>query len=456
MKNSFLLKNGFFLLNDGSGKLLKGSMRVEEGKISRIAKTLTAHKKEKVIDLKGKLVIPGFVQTHLHLCQTLFRNLADDLELLDWLRLRIWPMESAHTEKSLYSSARLGIAELLAGGTTTILDMGTVRHTEVIFAAAEEMGIRAFIGKCLMDREENPFYLRESFSEASKENRKLMDRWHGKENGRLRYAHAPRFLLSASEKMMREIGAISAETSTLIHTHSSENKSEIEAVRKLYGCENVEAFDRLGVADEKLVLAHCIHLSEKEEKILKKKKVKVSHCPSSNLKLASGICRVMDLRAKGISVSLGADGAACNNQLSAFQEMRLASLIQKPLKGPTALPAREAFEMATIEGARALGLGDVVGSLEVGKEADFVILSQEGAFEATEWNEKEPENAYSALVYSLGPAQVQSTWVRGLPVFHQGTFPGISATGIRQEAVAERKKLLDRARKILSSTDLRP
>jgi len=456
LKNSVLLKNGFFLLNDGSGQLLKGSLRVEEGKISRLSKSISSQKKEKVIDLKGKLVIPGFVQTHLHLCQTLFRNLADDLELLDWLRLKIWPMESAHTEESLYSSARLGIAELLAGGTTTILDMGTIRHTDAIFAAAEEMGIRAFIGKCLMDREENPFYLREKFKDASQENRKLMARWHGRDNGRLRYAHAPRFLLSASEQMMKELGEISADSGTLIHTHSSENKAEIDNVRKLYGCENVEAFDRLGVAHEKLILAHCIHLSAKEEKILQDKKVKVSHCPSSNLKLASGICRVMDLRKKGISVSLGADGAACNNQLSAFQEMRLASLLQKPLKGPTALSAREAFEMATIEGARALGLVSEIGSLEKGKKADFVVLGQDGAFEATDWTEKEPESAYSALVYSLGPAQVESTWVDGLPVFHQGSYPGISAANIKEQARKERKKLLDRARKILSSSDLRP
>ncbi|MGZ3705684.1 MAG: amidohydrolase family protein, partial [Bdellovibrionota bacterium] len=153
---SFVLDNGSFLLNDGSGRLLRGSLRVENGKIAKIARSIPKLKGEKRIDLAGQTVIPGFVQTHVHLCQTLFRNFADDLELLDWLRERIWPFEGAHNEKSLYASARLGIAELLAGGTTTILDMGTVRHTDAIFEAAKSMGIRAFIGKCLMDRDDNP------------------------------------------------------------------------------------------------------------------------------------------------------------------------------------------------------------------------------------------------------------------------------------------------------------
>jgi guanine deaminase len=439
---SFVLENGFFL--PGDGRLLKGALRVEEGRISRLSRSIPRKKGEKRVNLQGKLVIPGFVQTHIHLCQTLFRNFADELELLDWLKLRIWPMEGAHTEQSLYASARLGIAELLAGGTTTLLDMGTVRHTDAIFEAASEMGIRAFIGKCLMDSESNPKELRDSTRDALKENLRLIERWHGAENGRLRYAQAPRFLPSCTKELLAEVKEISHEKKILVHTHSSENKSEVELVRKLYGCENVEAFERLGLTGKRLVLAHCIHLSENEKDILARSGTRVSHCPSSNLKLASGLCRTPELRSRGISVSLGADGAPCNNNLNMFQEMRLASLLQKPVHGPKAMSAREVFEMATIEGARALGIEREVGSLEVGKKADMAALDLRAPSVAMEPDEKRPELAYSALVYSCGPAEVKETWVEGRSVYRGGSYRGAKAADIVGLALRERKKLLAR------------
>lgn len=441
---SYVLDNGYFVLNDGSGKVLRGSLRVENGKIARVARSISKSRGEKRVDLGGLTVIPGFVQTHVHLCQTLFRNYADDLELLDWLRLRIWPFEAAHNEKSLYASARLGISELLAGGTTTILDMGTVRHTDSVFEAAKNMGIRAFIGKCLMDREENPPGLRESTRDALHENLELLERWHGEGNDRLRYANAPRFLLSCTEDLMRELRGLSSANDVLVHTHASENRSEVEAIRKLYGCENIEAFHRLGLTGPRLVLAHCIHLSVAEKKILAETFTRVSHCPSSNLKLASGLCSVPELRRLGVSVSLGADGAPCNNNLNMFQEMRLASLLQKPGHGPTAMPARDVFEMATIEGARALGIDRDVGSLEVGKKADFVAVDLLEPSVAVEASEKEPERVYSALAYAASPQCVRQTWVDGRSVYREGSYPGVSSRDIVADAMRERKKLLGR------------
>ena len=441
---SFVLDNGFFLLNDGSGKLAKGSLRVENGKIAALRKSLPKKKGEKRIDLAGKLVIPGFVHTHVHLCQTLFRNFADDLELLDWLKERIWPFEGAHNEKSLYASARLGIAELLAGGSTTVLDMGTVRHTDAIFEAAKEMGIRAFIGKCLMDRDDNPKALREPTKQALRENLELFERWHGEAGDRLRYASAPRFLLSCTEGLMHELKLLRDANDMLVHSHASENLSEVEAVRKLYGCENIEAFHRLGLASPKLVLAHCIHLSEAERRILAETFTRVSHCPSSNLKLASGLCNVPELRKLGVSVSLGADGAPCNNNLNMFQEMRFASLLQKPHHGPTAMPAREVFEMATIEGARSLGLDRDIGSIEVGKKADLVTLDLSEPSVAIEPSEHHPEQAYSALVYSASASCVRQTWVDGRLVYDEGSLPGFSQSEIVSRAFKERKKLLAR------------
>lgn len=440
---SYVLENGFLLLNDGSGKLLRGSLRVEGNRISKVAKSIPRKKNEVRIDLNGQLLIPGFVQTHTHLCQTLFRNLADDLPLLDWLKQRIWPMEGAHTEASLYASARLGIAELLSTGTTTILDMGTVRHTDVIFEAAAEMGIRAFIGKCLMDREENPKELREPKQLALKENAALFSRWHGKENNRLQYANAPRFVLSCSEALMKELKEFSAENRSIVHTHSSENKEEIAAVRKIYGCENIEALERMGLTNERLVLAHCIWLSENEKQILARSQTRVSHCPSSNLKLASGICSVPDLQKRGISVSIGADGAPCNNNLNMFQEMRLTSLLQKPQHGAAAMKAREVFEMATIEGAKALGIDADVGSLVAGKKADFALLDMNSISNLVELEEKNPERAYSALVYS-SLHQVSQTWVDGKSVYRQGSFPKLKSQAVTDAARKEQKRLLSR------------
>jgi cytosine/adenosine deaminase-related metal-dependent hydrolase len=306
------------------------------------------------------------------------------------------------------------------------------------------MGIRAFIGKCLMDRDDNPPGLRETTKQALRENLELFERWHGEADDRLRYASAPRFLLSCSEQLLHELKGLSSANEMLVHSHSSENRAEVEAVRKLYGCENIEAFHRLGLTGPRLVLAHCIHLSEAEKRILAETFTRVSHCPSSNLKLASGLCQVPELRQLGVSVSLGADGAPCNNNLNMFQEMRLASLLQKPRQGPKAMPARDGFEMATIEGARALGLERDVGSLEVGKKADLVSLDLQEPSVSTGLSEKNPEQAYSALVYSASPACVRQTWVDGRLVYDQGSYSGASAAEIVNQALRERTKLLAR------------
>lgn len=243
---------------------------------------------------------------------------------------------------------------------------------------------------------------------------------------------------------MQSVQELSASRKGIVHTHSSENREEVEIVRKLYGCENIEAFEKLKLTGPQLVLAHCIHLNENEENILARSGTHVSHCPSSNLKLASGVARVPELKAKGVSVSLGADGAPCNNNLNMFQEMRLASLLQKPRLGPTTLKAREAFEMATIDGAHALGLRSEVGSLEIGKKADMVRVNLREPSVAVELSEKEPELAYSALVYSAGPSSVRETWVEGRSVYREGRYPGTPAASIVDEALRERKRLLAR------------
>jgi 5-methylthioadenosine/S-adenosylhomocysteine deaminase len=396
-----------------------------------------------IVDARDLVAIPGFVQTHIHLCQTLFRGLADDLELLDWLQLKIFPFEAAHNEKSMYASALLGISELVRSGTTTIMDMGTVNHEEEIVQAIDETGLRAYVGKAMMDL--NPICpkLKEPKKESVKSSLKLAEQLHNHSNGRIKYAFAPRYILSCTDELMQEAYQLTKSfDGTLFHTHASENLKELKVVRERCKMDNIEYLDRLGVLQENSCLAHCIWLNDKEIDILKNRGSKVLHCPSSNLKLGSGIANIPLYLEKGISVSLGADGAPCNNTLDMFTEMRLAALIQKPLHQPTAMPAQTVFELATIGGAAALGLQSDIGSLEAGKKADIVLLNLEKV-----WNpviQDADEQIYSTIVYSSRPENVDSVMVDGRWLMRKGELIGIDEEKIVAESAQELQNLLKR------------
>jgi cytosine/adenosine deaminase-related metal-dependent hydrolase len=396
-----------------------------------------------VIDLGPATVIPGFIQTHLHLCQTLFRGLADGLQLLDWLRLRIFPYEAAHTGASMYASARSGIAELLRSGTTTVLDMGSIHHEEEIVRAVEETGIRAFVGKALMDRNDAFPPLRESASAAMASAREQARRWHGAAGGRIRYAVAPRFILSCSDDLLREAGALAAEhPGMLFHTHAAENRHEMDAVRSRCGMDNIEYFAAIDLLHERTCLAHCIWLSDREQGLLAERRAAVLHCPSSNLMLASGIAPVPALLARGVTVSLGADGAPCNNTLDMFKEMRLAALIQKPEHGPGAMPARTVLELATLGGARALGIAGETGSLEPGKAADLAVLDLDRV-----WNNPRisgDDDIYSAVVHTGSPENVVDVMVDGVWVYRRKRHTTLDENEVAAEARSALRELLHR------------
>jgi cytosine/adenosine deaminase-related metal-dependent hydrolase len=226
----------------------------------------------------------------------------------------------------------------------------------------------------------------------------------------------------------------------LFHTHASENKSEVKAVRERCNMENIEFLHHLGVLSENACLAHCIHLNENEVGILKNTRTNVAHCPSSNLKLGSGIANVPHLQSNNINVTLGADGAPCNNNLNMFQEMRLASLLQKPIYGPTAMPAQSVFQMATLNGAKALGLGRELGSIEVGKKADIVLLDLNNV-----WNSTLPEkDIYSTIVYSATPENVDSVMIDGEWVYRKREFVKIDQEKLVVDSRSELTTLLGR------------
>ncbi len=426
---SLLIKNGTVVSMNSGREVIKADILVQEDRIIDISAGIDKPSQQ-VIDASGMLVIPGLIQAHIHLCQTLFRGCADDMELLDWLKLRIWPLEGSHDEESLYYSALLGCAECLRGGTTAIIDMGTVHHTESIFTAVQEAGIRYLGGKCMMDwGPEVPSTLLDSSSNAIDESMELYHRWNGRENGRINYALCPRFVLSCTESLLLEIKRFSEKYDIPIHTHASENLAEVKAVQQMSGMRNVTYLNKLGFCSDKLILAHCIHLDEAEMDILSASKTNIAHCPSANLKLASGIARIPALLAKGAQIALGADGPPCNNNLDMFQEMRLASLIQKPEQGPTSMPAETVFEMATLGGARAMGLDKEIGSLEVGKKADIVLVDLTG------WHTQPTSAAsvYSQLVYQARSSDVYCSIVDGKVLMLNGRLNTIDESELRKQ-----------------------
>ena len=408
LMSSLLIQNGTVVTLDNSRRVLNADVLIENDTLQKIEPRLKTSLKANVIDAKDAWVLPGFIQTHVHVCQTLFRNQAEDLELLDWLKEKIWPYEGALTAKTLALSARLGICELLKGGTTTILDMGTVHHTDQIFKACESLGIRAFCGKAMMDEGEGiPSSLKESTEASLDETQRLIETWHGKAKGRLRYALAPRFVLSCSEKLLKKSAELSQKKNILIHTHASENKTECREVQKHKGKSTIRYLHDLGLCGPKSCFAHGIWLDEEELEILAQTHTAISHCPSSNLKLGSGIANILHMIEKNIPVSLGADGAACNNTLDMFQEMKLAGLIQKPIRGVKALSAQKILELATIGGAKALGIEKETGSLEVGKKADVILVSKNNAHTLPN------ADPYTTLVYSTTASDVQTVIVDG-------------------------------------------
>ena len=438
---STLIRNATILtMNDGM-EVVSGSVSVRDGRIVAVGNEST-EPHDTTIDAAGGWLLPGFIQTHIHLCQTLFRGYADDLRLMDWLRTRIWPMEAAHTPASLRAAARLACLELLRSGTTSVLTMETVHDTEAVIEAVAETGIRATIGKCMMDAPppEAPARLREETQRSVDESLALHRRYHGSSNGRIRTAFAPRFAVSCSRELLEAVAALSAREAALVHTHASEQREEIEIVRQQTGCANVEYFADIGLASPRLNVAHCVWVDEGEQLLLAAHDVKVTHCPGSNLKLGSGVAPVPEMLAKGVCVSLGSDGAACNNHLDMFGEMRLAATLQAMRREPGILPARQALWMATRNGARALGLEAEIGSIEAGKRADLIVVDANAPHLAPS------PDPFSAIVYAARPTDVRLTMVGGEVLVRDGEAAQLDIAEIADTARGEARQLVGRAK----------
>jgi 5-methylthioadenosine/S-adenosylhomocysteine deaminase len=439
LSKPLLLRGARLVTLDASRRIVDADVLVEEGRIKRVGRSdgrTAGRAKPTTIDCSGLVVLPGLVQAHIHLCQTLFRGLADDLSLENWLAKRIWPLEAAHTEDSIYASAMLGAAELLLGGTTAILDMETVRHTGAAFEALESIGIRATAGKCLMDGSANPPSLRESTDAALSESADLSARWHGAAGGRLRYCFAPRFAPSCTGPLLRAVSDLAEQAGAVIHTHAAETLLELDIVKRETGHDEIAYLDSVGISGPRAALAHCVWVDKDGIARLARQETNVVHCPSSNLKLGSGVAPIPEMLAAGCRVGIGADGAPGNNRLDAFAEMRLAALVQKPRLGPETMPAAQVLELATLGGARALGLESEIGSIEVGKRADLIVLDLGGPH-------AQPAEAdlISRIVYSARAADVRHVIVDGRVVVRDGALKTGDVAKIREVANKEARRL---------------
>jgi len=443
--NTMLIRNAT-IITMGRDDTIKGDILIQGNRIIKVGHC-DEPDVDSVIDATDKVIIPGFVQTHVHLCQTLFRGTADDMELLDWLRERTWKLEAAHDYDTTAASAWLSCMELIRSGTTCVADMGSIKNTEADAQVMYEIGIRSKFGKAMTDFGTLPPELGElppAFQETTQESIdcsiQLINDWHGKDDGRLQYLFAPRGVLSTSEDLFQELKQLAIRYKTGIHTHACENKTETARVQELRGATEIKYLHSRGVTGENLLLAHCVWVDSESLDILEKTGTKVSHCPSTNLKLASGIAPVTEMQKRGICVSLGADGAAANNNLNAFVEMRHAALLPKgTLFDPTALSARQVFEMATINGAKALGLQHEIGTIEVGKKADIVILN------LNKPNTIPHTNLFSTIVYAAGPENVETVIVDGKVILQQNQFVQFDEMEKLNMCTKQSERLLQRA-----------
>jgi 5-methylthioadenosine/S-adenosylhomocysteine deaminase len=399
-----LIKNGTLItpiLEDSSIKTLKNvSVLIENDKISEISAEIPESGVDKVIDGEGKIIMPSLVNTHTHISMSLFRGLADDLELNEWLNDHIWPMEAELDGEIIYFGALLSNIEMIKSGTTTFNDM--YAFMEDVANATIESGIRGCLSAGMID-----FGDEEKRKDEIKHALNLISYCEDKD--RIHAFIGPHSPITASEELLIESRKIADKYNTKIHIHVSETKKEVDDILKAKNMRPFQYLEDIGFLNEDVLAAHCVWLSDDEIDIIKKNNVNVSHNPSSNMKLASGISPVAKLLDKKISLSLGTDGAASNNNLDMFEEIKIASLLQKvDTLNPKVLNAEEAFKLITLNGAKALGLENEIGSIEIGKKADIILVDT-----LTPNLTPNTNSLISHLIYSANGFNVDTTICNG-------------------------------------------
>lgn len=357
-----------------------------------------------IIDGKGKVVLPGFINTHTHAAMTLLRSYADDLPLMEWLQTKIWPLEEKLTADDIYWGTMLAIVEMIKSGTTTFADM--YFHMDEVARAVDNSGMRACLARGMVG-------VGPESEKALMESKDLADKWHNRGDGRITVMLGPHAPYTCSPEYLARVAALAGELGLGIHIHVAETRGEVGDMIKAYGKTPVELLRDAGLFNNHVLAAHCVHLSDNDIAILAEYGAAVAHNPESNMKLASGIAPAPQLLTAGITVALGTDGAASNNNLDMLQEMRTCALLHKVNSmDPTVLPAYKALEMATVNGAQALGLGDQAGRLEKGYKADMIIIGLEAAHQIPRYD------IVANLVYAGQASDVETVIINGKIIMH--------------------------------------
>jgi len=392
-----------------------------------------------VVDATGRAVLPGLHNCHLH--SGLLRGTAESLSLWDWLQTYVDPAHKALTPEIAAAASRHCYAESLLAGTVSVMDMW--RHMEGSAEAADQLGIRATLVPYVADGEYDWF-------ESIETNRRLLESHRTASGGRVRTWVGLEHLLYCSEECFAQAVALVEEFDTGLHTHSSESTWEVDESLARWGRRPIEVFHQRGVLSERTVVAHCVWLSDAEIDLLARTGTAVAHCPCSNMKLSSGPARVGDLRAAGVTVGLGSDGEKENNNLDMVEELKFASLLQKVTTlDPTTGDPWDVLAMATIDGARALGLAEVTGSLEPGKRADIVTLDL-GGLHTTPLLHDGDFNVAAHIVFSASGRDVRDVWVDGRRLVADGDPTTFDVETVREASQAAAEELFARRAKLVA------
>lgn len=424
VNESFLLKNARYADALNENLSAPQDILVREG-VFRMGES---DERAKIIDCSSYIMTPSFIQMHTHLCQHIFKGLAEDVSLFDWLGRYIIKYESSMSREMLRNSARGAIHELIESGTTTIMDMGTFSHQKILIDEISDSGIVGYSGNVLMDREIGEYS--NSLQDYIKEADELAEYAKGKRCG---YALCPRFFPGITDAGINAIIGLQKRHGLFIHTHASETYDEVNFAVENYGAGNISAMMKKGMLFEKCIVAHCIHISDEEKRMLAESGATAVHCPSANMKLGSGTADVPGMIEKNVNVALGSDGAPCNNNMNQIFEMRLAGLLQKVSRGAESMPAAELFKMATVNGAKALGLHERKGLIREGYDADFILVDRNSVHIP-----QESANPLSSIIYSAYPSDIKYVFSEGRILKENGEVVCLD----RDEILEERRGML--------------
>lgn len=397
---NLLIKNIDLVPMDGRENMIKNTnIYIEKDKITHIGELREDIKVDRTIDGKNKVAMPGLINAHTHIGMSLLRNYADDLPLHEWLTEKIWPTEAKLRGEDVYWGSMLSMVEMIQSGTTAFCDM--YFFMEEVGRGLEKSGIRGVLTRGLIEEQEKN-------EEKLLETKTLYENWHGKGDGRIKVMVAPHAPYTCSPKFIEKTMELADELNTGIHIHLSETEKELKESLEQWGKTPIEHVNDLGLFEFHTVAAHCVHVNEKDIEIMKAKNVYPVNNPSSNLKLASGFAPVDKMLKVGIPLALGTDGSSSNNNLNMFEEIHLASIINKAVnKDAVSVPAVEALKMATINGAKALDWDEEIGSIEVGKKADIILIDTNKPHLCP------MHNPISALAYSAQGSDVDTVIVDG-------------------------------------------